>query len=142
MHESSNFQTLIFKLLKAFIYAVDKSLEFKNHTYRLYSDEIYACISKTEIFVNEIDNPLNKTKDQKIVLTDEDSVLVVFNHRYGRVCVLNFASYKYAGGDFLSGGKDQKEFLYHESFLYNVSKEENSKLLTDRIRFILNIASN
>ena len=184
----------------------ERSRIAKDHTskmYKFYSDEIYNCVSKTEIYVDKVDNPLNDVREQKIVLTDEDSVSAVFNHRDGKVCVLNFASYKHAGGAFLNGSRAQEECLCHESFLYNVLnefndiyyeknledlnrglytnkalyspdvrffkgdkncladvitcaapnyttgyryktvlKEENSKVLKDRIKFILNIASN
>ncbi len=104
----------------------ERSIIAKKHTldmWKGYSDEIYDCVSKTEVFSNEVINPLNKPKEQSITLTDEDSVSAVFNHQKGRVCVLNFASFKYPGGGFVRGSRAQEECLCHESFLYNVLNE-------------------
>lgn len=104
----------------------ERAIIAKKHTldmWKSYSDEIYDCVSKTEVFSYEVINPLNKQKEQSITLTDEDSVSAVFNHQKGRVCVLNFASFKYPGGGFVRGSRAQEECLCHESFLYNVLNE-------------------
>lgn len=101
------------------IFAKKHTLDMKNK----YADEINDCVNKTEVFSNEVINPLNKVKEQSITLTDEDSVSAVFNHQKGKVCVLNFASFKYPGGGFINGSKAQEECLCYESFLYNVLSE-------------------
>ena len=80
-----------------------------------YSDEIYDCVSKTVIFSNVVANPLSSSTKQSITLTDEDSVLAVFNHQKGKVCVLNFASFKYPGGGFIRGSRAQEECLCRQS---------------------------
>ena len=76
-----------------------------------YTDEIYDCVSKTKAFSSVVDNPLNSSREQLITLTDEDSVLAVFNHQKGKVCVINFASFKYPGGGFVKDSRAQEECL-------------------------------
>ncbi len=50
-----------------------------------------------------------------------------------KTAVLNFASYKYAGGGFMNGSRAQEECLCHESFLYNVlSAFEDSYYVPNR----------
>ena len=88
-----------------------------------YGYEISKCVSQSEIFSNEVNNPLKTENKQTITLSDEDSVSAIFNHQQGKVCVLNFASFKYPGGGFINGSKAQEECLCHESFLYNVLSE-------------------
>ena len=88
-----------------------------------YGYEISKCVSQSEIFSNEVNNPLKTENKQTITLSDEDSVSAIFNHQKGKVCVLNFASFKYPGGAFINGSKAQEECLCHESFLYNVLSE-------------------
>lgn len=58
--------------------------------------------------------------DTEIIVTDEDSVTAIMNHKEGKTAVLNFASYKRPGGGFIDGMLAQEEALCHESFLYNV----------------------
>lgn len=93
---------------------------------KYYGDEISKCVSQSEVFSNEVNNPLKEEKKQIITLTNEDSVSAIFNHQIGKVCVLNFASFKYPGGGFINGSKAQEECLCHESFLYNVLNEFDS----------------
>ena len=101
----------------------NRAIIAKKHTEdmsRCYSDEISKCVSQSEIFSNEVNNPLKTENKQTITLIDEDSVSAIFNYQKGKVCVLNFASFKYPGGGFINGSKAQEECLCHESFLYNV----------------------
>ncbi len=48
---------------------------------------------------------------------------VIRNVGKEKVAVLNFASYRHAGGGFLNGSKAQEEAICHASFLYNVLRE-------------------
>jgi uncharacterized protein (TIGR02452 family) len=89
-----------------------------------YPEEIKTCIKNTLTY-SQIPNG-DKMKEGKLVISikPEDSVTGLFNNAQGKTCVLNFASYKEAGGMFTKGSKAQEECLCHESFLYNVLKEK------------------
>lgn len=58
----------------------------------------------------------------EIILDDIDTVSAIFKYdtKDQKAAVLNFASYKNPGGQFINGSKAQEECLCHESFLYNV----------------------
>ena len=62
----------------------------------------------------------------KIEVVDMDSVSAIFQYAENNTAVLNFASYKNPGGMFVNGSKAQEECLCHESFLYNVLKENQN----------------
>ena len=66
-------------------------------------------------------------KDMKIIVDDIDSVGAIFKYANedDKMAVLNFASYKNPGGQFLNGSKAQEECLCHESYLYNVLSKIN-----------------
>lgn len=71
------------------------------------------------------------TEPAREIITDMDSVEAVMkyvakNDDTGRVCVLNFASYKNPGGKYLEGSRAQEECLCHESTLYNVLEQKVS----------------
>lgn len=107
----------------------DRAMFARNHAQAMemkYAKEIDDCVKNSEIFSYNVDSPLNTQGEQSIILTDEDSVSAIFNHHKGRVCVLNFASFKYPGGGFINGSKAQEECLCYESFLYNVLSKFDS----------------
>lgn len=98
-----------------------------NEMNETYYDEILECARNTKHYSGSVSSHRECVQEQQVILTDEDSVSAVFNHQEGRVCVLNFASYKNPGGMFLNGSKAQEECLCHESYLYNVLAQfENS----------------
>lgn len=59
----------------------------------------------------------------EIILSDCDSVSAVMEFNEGKTALLNFASYKNPGGRFIDGMMAQEEAICHESFLYNVLRE-------------------
>ena len=102
----------------------------KKHTREMeqkYSQKIKDCIAKTAIYDNRnIHIPSNYVQLGELTMEvmKTDTVDAIFKVKEkGRIAVLNFASYKNAGGGFLSGSRAQEECLCHESFLYNVLKE-------------------
>lgn len=93
----------------------------KRHTEemaRKYRSEIEHSVALSHIYAM---NNAEKTTESNITISviDADSVSAAMKAD-GRICILNFASYKYPGGMFLKGSKAQEECLCHESFLYNV----------------------
>lgn len=92
----------------------------KNH-----AKEISTSVKTTKIYNLDFKrNWENKCEDILTVQTDSVSALFLDECKNKKVCVLNFASYKNPGGMFLNGSSAQEESLCHESFLYNVLKEQ------------------
>lgn len=97
-----------------------------NHTKdmaRKYSNEILASFKLSCIYTRSL-TP-SEPKEQavfKLINTDSvDAILSLAPKK--RAAVLNFASFKEAGGKFLEGSMAQEECLCHTSFLYNVLRE-------------------
>lgn len=90
-----------------------------------YSKEIKSSIENTVTYNQVPKEDKTQLGSPSISIFPEDSVTGIFNHAQGKTCVLNFASFKDAGGLFLKGSKAQEECLCHESFLYNVLKEHD-----------------
>lgn len=112
---------------------------------RKYPDQIQNSISKTVIYTEEMVNafPVKKKEKTRIETIDTDTVSAVLdNVGNGKICVLNFASFKNPGGMFMAGSRAQEECLCHESFLYNVLSEfeksyyEKNKKVLNRSLYI------
>lgn len=99
-----------------------------NNEISVYDTDFPAAIAERKFFENEI------------TVHDADSVSAAFYEKFydknsGKICILNFASYKNPGGRFIDGSFAQEEALCHASNLYNVLGafgnyyEENKKNL-------------
>lgn len=113
------------------VYWVDRENRAKQalaHTEEMenkFPEEIRECVKNTVTYAPNIAKGNKMIEGEPIIsIHPEDSVTGIFNHAQGKTCVLNFASYKEAGGMFTKGSKAQEECLCHESFLYNVLKEK------------------
>lgn len=95
--------------------------EKMNHHFK---NEIQECIKNTKIYNQNHNFHYGKICEEKIEIVDMDSVSAIDIYHNGKTAVLNFASYKNPGGMFIKGSKAQEECLCHESFLYNVLKEQ------------------
>ena len=103
-----------------------------NHTIEM---EKYKQMTKESIQNSTIYHEFNRTniekssidKESKIMFYNLDSVETAYQAvRWldsGKVCILNFASYKNPGGKFIDGSSAQEECLCHHSNLYNILKE-------------------
>lgn len=94
----------------------------------LYSGEIQRSISGTHIY--GLDFQRKDTFGKSAVFSLEQSYTqdsVIRNSGEGKTAVitavLNFASYRHAGGGFYNGAMAQEEAICHASFLYNVLRE-------------------
>lgn len=108
-----------------------RAIKAKKHTELMgkkYRDEIERSTNNTKVYGDNFKYTQNSEFKPGLIKLDAiDSVSGIFKHTKGKTCVLNFASYKNAGGMFLNGSKAQEECLCHESFLYNVlSKFKNT----------------
>lgn len=90
----------------------------------LYSEEIQKSISGTSVYGPDSQRKDTAGKGAKFHLEQtytQESVLR--NAGKGKTAVLNFASYRHAGGGFYNGAMAQEEAICHASFLYNVLRE-------------------
>ena len=105
--------------------------EARQHTEYMskkYKVEIENSVKLTKLYNKNaiINDNRYKEGNVKIQIVDEDSVTALFNHYDKKTCVLNFASYRHPGGNFINGSRAQEESLCLESFLYNVLVEFQS----------------
>ena len=111
----------------------DNRIKAEYHTIKMekeYKEDIEECVENT--FTYDNDSFVNFNLSEKffnpmeIIVENIDSVSAIYKYAEdGFVnCVLNFASYKNAGGKFLEGSIAQEEALCHESTLYNVLRQK------------------
>lgn len=98
------------------------NLHYMDMEYK-YKDEIEEC-SKNTICYSAKNMTTRETITQipNVIVTANDSVTELFERSNGtdKIAVLNFASYKNPGGQFLNGSPAQEEALCHNSTLYNI----------------------
>lgn len=90
----------------------------------LYSKEINKSIAETRIYRTDFVRSSTTGTVAEFLLEQsytQDSIMR--NVGKEKVAVLNFASYRHAGGGFINGGIAQEEAICHASFLYNVLRE-------------------
>ena len=115
---------------------IDKAtsqIQAVNHTAamaKVYPNEIQQCIDSSKIYTTSTElipkTSLVDVVEQKLIRMDSVSAGKILS-REGKVCILNFASYKHPGGGFITGSIAQEECLCHESILYNVISSNRFK---------------
>lgn len=88
-----------------------------------YIDTIEEIVKDTIVYYPAFKTKSDLDRQTGIVVEPIDSVSAIIKYHStlkNKTAVLNFSSYKNAGGMFLKGSKAQEECLCHESFLYNV----------------------
>lgn len=100
-------------------HAVAHTEEMELHFWK----EIADSVAQTKVYDEDF-----KGKDYKntptVIIDDKTSTNAACEYEDGVTCILNFASFKHPGGMFIEGSSAQEESLCHESFLYNVIKEQ------------------
>lgn len=89
----------------------------KDHYLEPTTESIYNSLVFSEYVVTYIDS--DGDNDTEVIMEKLDSVSSVFKHKAdGKLCLLNFASYKNPGGAFITGSMAQEEAICHSSNLY------------------------
>lgn len=100
------------------------SLIAKEHAEEMeikYRKEIEDCVVRTKVYSSDsIFDTQSKIHDMQIIAENLDTVSALKKYKEGKTALLNFASYKHAGGAFLCGSRAQEEDPCHKSFLFNV----------------------
>jgi uncharacterized protein (TIGR02452 family) len=103
-----------------------KALEHINRMEQFYGKETEASISRSKIYEPDIDTSKlvfkGRFEKSEIIIEDLTTSNAVFKYCRGneKCGVLNFASYRYAGGGFVKGSFAQEEALCHDSNLFGV----------------------
>lgn len=115
-----------------------------------YGAEIENSIKGSVIYGGNGNAPQSgaESANTEMIVLNVDSTEAVL--RYQNAALLNFASYRHAGGGFVTGAWAQEEAICHDSTLYNVlcrfesfyaenERNLNRSLYTDRAIFSPNI---
>lgn len=107
----------------------EKALEHIKEMEKKYGDSIKKSYWGSKIYHGResfgVETYSRFTEPTEIQVIDSDTVTALFKNtdNTAKVALLNFASYKYAGGGFIRGSLAQEESICHASTLYNVLKD-------------------
>lgn len=89
-----------------------------------YADDIDLCVKSAIIYEASTDTSTvdsnNYSTEYDVNLDTVGEYVVKCTNSKDRVGILNFASYKNPGGQFMNGSSAQEEMICHDSILYNV----------------------
>ena len=93
---------------------------------RRYARETADSVAQTILYQpgkarNLVPQPPHGTSRPKVVVKPTDTVSAILDGAgHGRVCALDFASYRHPGGGYANGSLAQEEAMCSESNLYNI----------------------
>ena len=130
---------------------------------RDYPEEINYSVTNTTLYKEPLLlEQVGGNRSSESMVWDCDSISAAFKAKQDlrphKICILNFASFKFPGGKFFDGFMSQEEALCHNSYLYNVLAEfeipyykkhlaptylnqhmyRNEALYSPKVRFFLN----
>lgn len=101
----------------------DRAAEWDCYVRTQYPTEILRSVEGTKVYTGPLSTPPLMHRQTRIKLCALNTVQALYDLQRpdrGKVCALNFASYKQPGGLFLDGSKAQEEALCHASTLYPI----------------------
>lgn len=106
-----------------------KAKEHNNRMLCLYGKQIEDSVKRSKVYepnTNTENIQSEKSIETEIIIEDMTTSEVVFKYGGGKekIGVLNFASYRHAGGGFIKGSFAQEEALCHDSNLYEILSDE------------------
>lgn len=100
-----------------------KAREHTNMVDNQYANEVASVRSYIYGPKRDYNHTFAKNADMTIQVVNTDSVSALYKYHEDKTAILNFASYRHAGGMFIEGSQAQEECLCHESILYNVLRQ-------------------
>lgn len=101
----------------------DRANQWVRYVNTQYPNDIVRSVQETRVYTGPLKSVPKMHRSTHIELRALDTVQALYDLQrpyQGRVCALNFASYKNPGGKFLDGSKAQEEALCHASTLYPI----------------------
>ena len=105
----------------------DRRVKAENHVEEMndiFSKEIQYSIENSTVYHDTVSAEYDNGNVPECAIVPLTTELAISKYCSGKTAVLNFASYKYAGGGFIIGAIAQEEALCHASTLYNVISDK------------------
>lgn len=87
---------------------------------QLFPEEIEYSVDNSKIYKGDCSFNTKELVESEVTVVKSDSVSALYDFHEGKTAILNFASFKYPGGAYLTGSTTQEEMLCAESTLFPV----------------------